>query len=377
MDDPGIPATRSDAGSERDAVPAPAAETDQRPAAPLWLRVTVGAALALLLVAGAWAVLRPFWVPLTWAAVIAFALWPPTRWLRRRLGGRRTLAAALMTSLVLLAILGPLAAISAGLVEEVRTAAQRIEALQEDPPRPPAWLTGLPVIGSRIEALPRYLEPGAIEEWLQEDNVRLVQELALQTAGRVGRNLLKTGIALLALFYFFRDGDVVVRQLRSAAHHLGGAAARRRFDAVGGTIRAVVYGLLITAVVQGVLAALGYAVADVPAPILLGILTGLLALVPYGTTVVIGPAVLWLLVEGELLAGFGLLLWGALIVGSMDNVLRPLFISGAIRVPYLLVFFGVLGGIGAFGLVGVFVGPVLLSVLFALWREWTEEEAPA
>ncbi len=144
---------------------------------------------------------------------------------------------------------------------------------------------------------------------------------------------------------------------------------------MGGTIRAVVYGLLITAVVQGLLAAVGYAVAGVAAPILLGIVTGLLALVPYGTSVVMVPAALWLLFQGETLAGVGLLLWGTLIVASVDNLLRPLFISGAIRVPYLLVFFGVLGGLVSFGLVGVFVGPVLLSALFALWREWVEDGA--
>lgn len=353
--------------------PEPAVPEPRRSRAPQWLRVTAGAALALLLGAGAWAVLRPFWVPLAWAAVLAFALWPPARWLRRRLGGRRTLAAATMTALVLLAVFGPLAGASAGLVEEIRGAAARMEALRADPPRPPAWLTRLPVIGARVAALPRYLDPDVLEAALRDSP--LVEDLVLETAGRVGRNLLKTGIALLALFYFFRDGDVAVQQLRRAARSLGGDPAVRRFDAVGDAVRAVVYGLLLTAVVQGVLAAAGYAVAGVPAPILLGVITGLLALVPYGTTLVIAPAVLWLVFEGELIAAVGLLLWGTLIVASMDNLLRPLFISGAIRVPYLLVFFGVLGGIGAFGLVGVFVGPVLLSVLFALWREWSEEVA--
>jgi predicted PurR-regulated permease PerM len=372
MDDPRAAVPDPVAGTGLGDGPGPALPPEPPPLAPPWLRISTGAALALLLLAGALAVLRPFLVPVTWAAVLAFALWPPTRWLRRRAGGRRTLAALLMTALVLVAVIGPLAAVSAGLVEEIRGAAQRIDALQQEPRQPPAWLTGLPVIGGRIAALPRYLEPEVLEEWLR-DNVRLVQDLALQAAGRVGRNVLKTGIGLLVLFYFFRDGDVVVAQLRRAARRLGGEAVGRRFDAVGGTIRAVVYGLLVTAAVQGVLAAVGYAVAGVPAPILLGIVTGLLALVPYGTSVVMVPAALWLLFEGETLAAMGLLLWGTLIVASVDNVLRPLFISGAIRVPYLLVFFGVLGGIGAFGLVGVFVGPVLLSALFALWREWAED----
>jgi len=345
-------------------------EPEPRPPAPPWVRVAVGAALALLLLIGAGAVLRPFLVPVAWAAVLAFATWPVLVWLRARLRGRRTLAAVLMTAFVLGAVVGPLAAASAALVDEIRTAAGQIEALRERPPRPPAWVAELPLVGGWIAGLPRYLEPEAIEEWLR-DNVQLVQDLALQTAGRVGRNVIKTGVALLVLFYLFRDGDEIVRQIRGVARHLGGEVVERRLDAVGGTIRAVVRGLLITAAVQGILAGIGYAVAGVPAPILLGIVTGLLALVPYGTSVVMVPAGLWLLFQGEVLAGVGLLLWGTLIVASMDNLLRPLFISGAIQVPYLLVFFGVLGGLGAFGLVGVFVGPVLLSVLFALWREWS------
>jgi len=348
--------------------------SQSRPPAPPWVRAAVGVALALLLLLGAWAVLRPFLAPLAWAAVLAFATWPLLVWLRARLRGRRTLAAVLMTAFVLAAVVGPLAAASAALVEEIRAAAGQIEALRDRPPRPPAWLAELPLFGGWIGELPRYLEPEALEEWLR-DNVQLVQDLVFQTAGRVGRNVIKTGVALLVLFYFFRDGDEMVRQIRGVARHLGGAVVERRLDAVGGTIRAVVRGLLITAAVQGILAGIGYAVAGVPAPILLGIVTGLLALVPYGTSMVMVPAGLWLLFQGEPIAGVGLLLWGTLIVASMDNLLRPLFISGAIRVPYLLVFFGVLGGLGAFGLVGVFVGPVLLSALFALWREWADEGA--
>lgn len=351
-------------------------EPEPRPPAPPWVRVAVGAALALLLAIGGLVVLRPFLVPVAWAAVLAFATWPLLVWVRAWLRGRRTLAALLMTALVLAAVVGPLAAASAALVEEVRGAAERLEALRDRPPRPPAWVSELPLVSRWIAELPGYLEPEAIEEWLRA-NIQLVQDLALETAGRVGRNVIKTGVALLVLFYFFRDGDEIVRQIRGVARHLGGAVVERRLDAVGGTIRAVVRGLLITAAVQGILAGIGYAVAGVPAPILLGIVTGLLALVPYGTSVVMVPAGLWLLFQGELLAGVGLLLWGTLIVASMDNLLRPLFISGAIRVPYLLVFFGVLGGLGAFGLVGVFAGPVLLCALFALWREWADEGAAA
>ena len=158
-------------------------------------------------------------------------------------------------------------------------------------------------------------------------------------------------------------------------HRFVGARVDAYLAAVGVTTQAVVYGLVLTALAQGTLAGLGYWAAGVEAPVLLAALTVLVALIPFATPFVWGSIGVWLLLQGQLAAGVGLLLWGVLVVSWVDNLIRPLVISRATSIPFLLVMFGVLGGLAAFGLVGLFLGPVILAVLMAVWREWLEEQA--
>jgi predicted PurR-regulated permease PerM len=141
--------------------------------------------------------------------------------------------------------------------------------------------------------------------------------------------------------------------------------------------QAVVYGLVLTALAQGVLAGIGYWIADVGAPVLLGALTALFALVPFGAPVVWGAVALWLLWHGDWVNALVLIAWGALLVSSVDNLVRPLVISASAHISFLLVLFGVLGGLSAFGLVGLFLGPVVLVVLWAVWRQWLEQNRGA
>ena len=134
----------------------------------------------------------------------------------------------------------------------------------------------------------------------------------------------------------------------------------------------MVYGILLTAIAQGLLAGLGYWVAGVPAPVLLTLVTILLALVPFATPFVWGGVAVWLLVQGHTLEAIGLAVWGTLVISWVDNLIRPLVISSATKISFLLVMFGVLGGLAAFGFVGLFIGPVILAILLAVWREWLE-----
>jgi predicted PurR-regulated permease PerM len=335
------------------------------------LRWAVATAVVVFLLIGAYQILQPFMAPIAWAVVLCFATWPLYRQLSARLGHRDTLAALAMTLLLLVAVVLPVLSTSWLLAEEVQNTAKRLDAMIESPPELPPWLTAVPILGPRIESWVDALkqDPQALQNLLTRHSGSL-QEVILQTVTRVGRNLAKIALTLLTAYFFYRYGEELLEQTRNVAHRFTGEQAQPWIHLVGGTIRAVVYGLLLTALAQGTLAGLGYVVAGVPAPVLLGVATCFLALVPFGAPLVWVPAGLWLLGNQQFVPGIALLLWGTLVVSTIDNVLRPYFISGATRIPYLLVFFGVLGGAGAFGLIGIFIGPIILSVLLALWRKW-------
>jgi predicted PurR-regulated permease PerM len=242
----------------------------------------------------------------------------------------------------------------------------------------PVFVREIPWFGEVAQrALERYAaDPHRIQQWLIEWAQQSRAEL-LSVIGGAGRNLGKLLLTLVTVFFLYRHGDALVQQASRIVRRFFGDRLDRYFRAAGTMTRAVVYGLLATALVQGALAGVGYWVAGVRAPILLALLTVLLALIPFGTPLVWGPIGVWLLLNGRVAAGVGLLLWGALVVSWVDNLIRPLVISGTTRVSFLLVMLGVLGGLTAFGLIGMFVGPVALAVATAVWREWLEEHGDA
>jgi Ca2+-transporting ATPase len=192
--------------------------------------------------------------------------------------------------------------------------------------------------------------------------------------GNIGRYVLKLGVILVTLFFCFRDGEQAIQQLHKGVVRFLGKHQDVYLQAAGYTTRAVVYGLVLAALGQGLLAGIGYFVAGVQAPLLFAVVTALLALVPMGATLVWMPIGIALILADQLWTGVGLLLWGFLVVSTVDNVIRPLVISGASRVPFLIVMFGVLGGLNAFGAVGLFLGPVILAVLLAVWEAWLDQQ---
>ena len=335
------------------------------------LLVCLLGALTLLCVV----ILQPFLTALVWAAVLAYITWPGYIGVRRLCRQRPTLAAALQTFLVALSLIGPFFWLAALLQDQVTDAYQALLTYRaEGGAMLPAFLRKIPWLGDVMQrAVDRYAaDPLLIRQLLIDWAQRSRAEL-LGVIGNAGRNFAKLLITVATVFFLYRDGDRLVQQASLVINRFFGDRLSQYFHAAGAMTRAVVYGLLATALAQGSLAGLGYWVAGLQAPILLGVLTALLALIPFGAPIVWGPTGVWLLLNGHVAAGIGLLLWGALVVSSVDNVIRPLVISGATRVPFLLVMLGVLGGLAAFGLVGLFVGPVALAVGTAVWREWLEK----
>jgi predicted PurR-regulated permease PerM len=239
------------------------------------------------------------------------------------------------------------------------------------PPMPPVWLQRLPWLGAWLMQQRESLlsDPQGMASlartWLSDHAID-----AAILAGGIGRNLVKLVLALTILFFFYRDGARMIREVRHVLERFIGPQAQGYLAAAGSTTRAVVYGILLTALVQGTVAGLGYWVAGLTSPVTLGVMTALFALIPFGTPLAWGGAGAWLLFEGEVGAAIGIWIWGGAVVSQIDNVFRPMFISGVGAIPFLLVLFGVMGGILAFGLVGLFVGPIVLAVVWAVWREW-------
>jgi predicted PurR-regulated permease PerM len=337
---------------------------------PLARRVAAFAFLVFIFGLTFW-VLSPFLASLAWAGILAYATWPLHQWLRERLPGRDNLAALLMTLAVAATLLLPLLWVMFIVAEDVAVASATLKQLATHglPPLPAgvrAWPAGEWIAAQyqRVQADPAWTRA-------QIDALELTDFTSLKTlVGGVGRNAAKFGLAVFALFFLYRHGDSVLAQFRGVATRWLGEAARGYIQAVGVTVRAVVFGIVLTALAQGLLAGLGYWVAGVSAPALWGMVTALVSLIPFvGPVVWIGLS-LGLLAHGEAQAALGLFLWGALVVSWVDNLIRPLVISGPTRIPFLLVFLGVLGGLNAFGLIGLFLGPVLLAVSVAIWREW-------
>lgn len=340
-------------------------------------RVVLGLLFAGLL-GLSWSVLHFFLVPVAWAAIMAYATWPLYLRLRRALGGRATLSAAAMSLLLTAAFVLPLLALMALLRTELTAGYAAVMAfLARGPHVLPDFLANIPWLGEWLQQLLDDLtrSPAAMREqvgaWIDERAGELLELL-----GGVGRNAVKLGLALVTVLFMYRDGEAFLAQVRHVLHRFVGPRSEDYVEAVGSTTQAVVYGLVLTALAQGTLAGLGYWAAGVKSPALMAVLTALIALIPFGTPFVWGSIGVWLLLTGHTTAGVGLLLWGMLVVSWIDNLIRPLVISSASRIPFLLVMFGVLGGVTAFGLIGLFVGPVILAVGMALWREWLEQQAP-
>jgi Ca2+-transporting ATPase len=303
-------------------------------------------------------------------------MWPPYRFLRRRLKNKATLSAAVMTAIIAAVISLAAYGLVVMLQDELEIAVQTLtENLGRNTFRLPEFLRRIPLLGDYVQhAIDRMTgDRAGIADQLAEWARQWIGAFA-KFLGGIGHNVLKLGVILVTVFFCFRDGDEIVRQLYLGLVRFLGKYRNVYLQAAGNTTRAVVYGLVLAAAGQGLLAGFGYAFAGVKAPVLFGAITALLALIPMGATLVWLPISILLIVMNQHWQGIGLFLWGLLAVSTIDNVIRPLVISGASKVPFLVVMFGVLGGLASFGAVGLFLGPVILAVLLSVWQAWLTQQ---
>jgi len=327
-------------------------------------------ALALLLL-GCLVVLRPFFSGLLWAVVLCFSTWPLYRRVLESFGGRRTLAALAMSVGMMLTLLLPFLIIGLSLADSVKELTTETRAwLDEGPPDPPAFLKRVPAIGPTIDTYWRESAEDSAK-FLQEAKhlVEPVGRAALKVGLVLGRGVLEIGLSIFVAFFLFRDGVSAAERFTTGVVRLAGERGRRLLVVAGNTVRGVVYGILGTAVVQAVIAGIGFAIAGVPGAALLALLTFFLSVIPAGPPLIWVPATLWIFHRGETGWGVFMLIWG-MGVSSVDNLVRPWLISQGSTMPFILIFFGVLGGVVAFGFIGVFLGPTLLAVGYRLVEEW-------
>jgi len=340
------------------------------------LERNIGGILTLLLVGSCLLVLRPFVSALLWAVVLCFSTWPLYRRLLRWVGQRRTLAAFLMTLGMIAVVLVPCGVIGATLADNVHALTIAVRQwFDTGPPAPPEWLARVPVVGHRAMAYWQTLATDTTKLLLEAR--RLIEPLSalLLVIGRMLiSGLLELTLSILIAFFLYRDGESIAVRISTLVERIAGERGRHLLTVAGGTVRGVVYGILGTALVQAIMAGIGYFIAGVPGAAMLALLTFFLSVVPIGPPLIWVPAALWLFHEGSTGWGVFMLIWG-LGVSSIDNVVKPWLISQGSDMPFLLIFFGVLGGALAFGFIGVFLGPTLLAVGYRLFTEWTNVAA--
>ncbi len=339
-------------------------------------RPLLAIAITAALVLGSLWVLSPFLMAFVWAIMIVVSAWPLMLGIERRLGGRRWLAVCVMILGLLVALLLPLTLAIATLVdnsEQIIAAAGSVKSLAA--PLPPDWLGGLPYVGGKLTQL-----------WVQGAALGL-QGLATKAApyagsltrwfalrmGGLSMVVVQIVLAIAMSAFLFLHGETANSLLDRFARRVGGDKAHQILELAAGAIRGVALGVGVTALVQALLGGIGLALTGIPFATVLTALMFMLCIAQIGVMPVLLPAIIWLYAAGHSGWGTFLVVW-TLIIVNLDNFLRPWLIRRGADLPLLLIFVGVIGGIISLGLVGIFIGPLLLAVSYTLLNSWLQKE---
>ena len=334
----------------------------------------------VLLVVGCMVVLKPFLGAILAAAILCFSTWPIYLFIEDKVGGRRWLAALVMTLVILFVMVVPLALIALSFRDDVPELMENLrEALNHGLPPPPQWIAGMPYVGGYLDIVWREIagSPAALAKALKQFS-EPARDALVQTGLIIAEGVLQFTLIAFVSYFFYRDGAVLVEALRNALNRVAGDLTERLLGIVGGTISGVVYGIVGTGLAQGIAALIGFAIAGVPGAMMLASLTFILSLVPAGPPLIWVGATAWLAYQDQPGWAVFMAIWGFVVISGIDNIVKPLLISRGASLPFVLVLLGVFGGVLAFGFVGIFLGPTLLAVGFNLVRSWTRarEQAP-
>ena len=319
-----------------------------------------------------------FVVPVLAALVIAFASWPLYSRLLAQVNGNRTLAASIAILMILAFIIGPITIASTYALHEIRDwIGWAVETNRTGAPTPD-WIRVLPVVGGWLDMQwTRFLDhPGAIGELTQivsGANIGNIYRVALAAGGKAFNLLLAMLFMLIALFFIYRDGQSFAGQVDRLGERILPMRWERISRIVPATISSTVTGMTLIAIGEGIVLGVAYWVASVPSADTLGVITGIMALFPGGAPLSFTLVSVYLVSSGSPVEGLALFTWGSVELFIVDKTLRPRLVGGPIKLPFLPTFFGLIGGVKTMGFLGLFIGPVLMALLVAIWREWIRE----
>lgn len=329
--------------------------------------------LLLLLAAGIY-FFSGFLVPVLAALVIGFASWPLYQRLWEYVGQRDSIAASIALVIITAGLIIPMAIAFSYAFKEVRQWFEWLMHVNQYGMAMPEWLKGLPGMDWLEESWGEYIgNPNTVNEVLRRisgENIGSAYRWLLALGSGTFHLLLTLLFMLITLFFVFRDGRYLVKQIDHVGIHILPRHWQRFSRVVPATVSSTVIGMGLIAIGEGVILGIAYAIAGVPSPVALGVLTGFMALIPGGAPLAFTLVSAYLVATGSVWSGIGLMLWGSIELFIVDKTLRPRLVGGPIKLPFLPTFFGLVGGVATMGLVGLFVGPVLMALLVAIWREW-------
>lgn len=347
---------------------------------PLVTNISAARWLLLAIVAASIYFFHGFVVPVLAASVIALASWP----IRERVAGEgglgRTGAASLLVLVLVCFLLVPIAMALGYAFRETRDWINWAITVNGMGAPTPGWMAGLPHIGDWFDKnWQTYIgRPGGISEIVQlvsGSNIGAIYRGAI-TAGTMTFHLALTLLfMLITLFVLYRDGDKIVAQIDRVGSRILPDRWGRLSRVVPATISSTVTGMTLIAIGEGVILGIAYWLAGIPSPVTFGVITGFMALIPGGAPLCFTLVSVYLAASGSPFAGAALFVWGTCELFIVDKTIRPLLVGGPVKLPFLPTFFGLIGGVKTMGIVGLFVGPVLMALLVSIWREWQREIA--
>ncbi|MBL0159536.1 MAG: AI-2E family transporter YdiK [Bryobacterales bacterium] len=334
--------------------------------------------IGILIAASFW-IARPFLPATIWATMIVIATWPAMIRLQGMLGGKRGRAVAVMTLVLLLVFVIPFSMAAITVFENSGSAFTWLQTIQTQPlPQPPQWMEGLPVVGSKAVLAWREAIAGGPESLVARVAPYLGSIFAwfVGTLGSLGMLVIQFVVTVLICAILYANGEHAARGVRLFGLRLGGEQGEHSIILAAQAIRGIAMGVVVTALLQTAAAGAGLAVAGVPAAALLTVLTFVLCIAQIGPGLVLLCASAWLYWSGSHAAGILLFIY-TLPVGAMDSFIRPILIRRGVDLPLMLIMSGVIGGLMAFGIVGIFIGPVVLAVAYTLLTDWVNEGGEA